>query len=541
MRSARETTGIARGLVLVWVFAALASCDDTRRDWRTCYMNDCGEGYVCTIDHRCVRVDAGGFDGGALDAVPSILPDSSVDGGWDATGIDIPSRFDGGVEVLSGGGTLDAGSVDVLDVAGENGIDVAIDTRIPDVAETCVIDLDCPSTSQPYCLQGRCAVCKTGDQCQGNAPICSASHACVSCAVTDGGCPFATPACEADSGRCVECLRDGDCTRDAKKSFCAGGTCVGCAGAGSNACVERDRSKPACLANGTCAECSGSRDCTVATKPICDAATATCMPCTRDDQCAARSSGPGVCMFHQDGHCTTDAETVYVGSSGTCSDTVSDAGSAQTPFCTAQVGVEAAMSQGKPVVMMMGALNGGFTGIGLTAPLTVVGKNAVITPTGFSDGISVIKGELYLRRLIITGSAALQTAIGIKASPSSGNAVVLHMDSCAVINNPGGGILLNGAAFDISNTTVIGNGPNTAAWGGIQVQNPPPNGPTTLHLVTINDNKQVGLTCNSSIAMNNTGIGVLAIGNTGGIDISSTCEVKACTVVSTICGAQSTP
>jgi hypothetical protein len=48
------------------------------------------------------------------------------------------------------------------------------------------------------------------------------------------------------------------------------------------------------------------------------------------------------------------------------------------------------------------------------------------------------------------------------------------MDTCAVTNNPGGGILLNGAAFDIKNTTVTGNGPATfggaTAWGGILVK-----------------------------------------------------------------------
>jgi len=87
------------------------------------------------------------------------------------------------------------------------------------------------------------------------------------------------------------------------------------------------------------------------------------------------------------------------------------------------------------------------------------------------------------------------------------------MDTCAVINNPGGGILINGAAFDIKNTTVSNNGSGSLggrAWGGVIANNPPTGGPTTLSDVTIQNNGQVGLVCSGSIAVSTS---VLATGN----------------------------
>jgi hypothetical protein len=97
--------------------------------------------------------------------------------------------------------------------------------------------------------------------------------------------------------------------------------------------------------------------------------------------------------------------------------------------------------------------------IGVSSPLTIVGRNAaVLTPSAGGDAITITSGEIYLRNLTIQGTASPKTGIGINAAPTSGSAVTLHMDTCAVTNNPGGGILLNGAAFDIKNTTVTGNG-----------------------------------------------------------------------------------
>ena len=48
------------------------------------------------------------------------------------------------------------------------------------------------------------------------------------------------------------------------------------------------------------------------------------------------------------------------------------------------------------------------------------------------------------------------------------------MDHCAIVANTKGGILVDAANFDITNTTVTGNGPGDdagAAWGGLRLKN----------------------------------------------------------------------
>jgi hypothetical protein len=473
----------------------LLACDATRRDWESCEQESCQARFVCTTDHRCVPAAA--LDGGALDlaTAPEVAPallDGEADGPPDTPTVETASEAPPPV-------AIDAAAADVvidappgpgldaeLDGAADAPIGPAPDTRVPDAPGTCSSDGDCAGPT-PYCVENRCVACRTSEACPGGSPICSPDHACVSCALADGGCPATAPACEADSGRCVECVSNDGCT--------------------------------------------------LATKPICDSATNTCVPCTRDEQCAGR--GPGVCMFHLDGRCAADAETVYVSEAGAavCSDSASNAGSAEVPYCTAQKGVLAARAKGRPLVVLAGALAGGFTGIALTAPLTVVGKNAIVTPAEFADGIGINSGELYLRGLSVTGSATLQTGIGINAQATAGASLVLHMEACIVTGNPGGGILLGGAAFDIRNTRVAGNGPGETgggtSFGGIRVDSLPQAGSTRLELVTLEDNLAPGLSCAGSI----TGSGVLAAGNTV-LDIASSCGVVSCATAGPTCGAQ---
>jgi hypothetical protein len=247
-------------------------------------------------------------------------------------------------------------------------------------------------------------------------------------------------------------------------------------------------------------------------------------------------------MNHIDGHCATDAEAVYVEASGAVACSESNAGTAQAPVCSAQNGVGIAKSKSKPLIVVTGVLAQGSTTISLAAPLTVVGKsNATLTPVAGGDAIDITSGEVYLRGLSVQGGSA--TGMGINATPGSGSAVTLHMSGCTVLNNPGGGILLNGAAFNIENTTVSGNGPGSfglASWGGILVNNPPASGAATLTLVTIQNNNGGGLTCSGAVQ----GSGVLATGNINTVSqIGSTCgSFTSCsTSDGGVCGAQSTP
>jgi len=405
-------------------------------------------------------------------------------------------------------------------------------------------------TSAAYC-SGATPICGTSEKCQAcaadtecaalNDPTrvaCVTTGACVQCTATNSTkCTGTTTVCNTTTNKCVQCLTNSTCSGTSPICATSTNTCRGCTAASD---CSSFTGHTACASSGSCVQCTDNSTCS-GTTPICATSTNTCRKCSTDGECSA--IGPGVCMA--DGHCATDAETVYVGPVGsTCSD--ANAGTAQAPVCSSQAGVGLATQTGssKSVVLVRGTLAAGSTLITASSPLTIVGKSsAVLTPTTVgSVGITVTSGEIYLRNLTVQGTASPATGMGINAISGT----TLHMDTCAVINNPGGGILFNGAAFDIKNTTITGNGPGTApagaSYGGIRVEALPAGGPTTLDLVTIQNNKQVGLSCSGAI----TGIGVLASGNnnnsTSATDqIGSTCAITACTPASTTCGVQSQP
>jgi hypothetical protein len=408
----------------------------------------------------------------------------------------------------------------------------------------------------PECsTSGRCVECLHNSECttdpdkafcvQNTCQGCNATASTSDAGVTYA-CPSATPQCQSATGLCVECLAKSDCS-SASKGFCHQSACTGCADSGD--CTG---ATPVCMSStsstskaGQCVGCADSGDCS-GNSPICDTTTTfTCQACTSDAQCAAKGGGPGVCLT--DGHCATEAETVYVGTSGSATCNEANAGTASAPVCSAQNGVSLATST-KPLVVIRGTLTTVSTAaIAVSFPLTIVGKNAaVLTAAVGGNCVSITQGEVYLRNLTLQGnsSSATGVGIGISAAPTSGSTVTLHMDTCEVINNKGGGILLNGAAFDVTNTSVTGNKKGrtgTTTWGGILVQSVLTSGTKDLNLVTIQGNDGGGITCADGIQ----GTGVLASDNTSTSvgDIDTVCGITtgACTTLSSSCGAQSAP
>ena len=516
----------------------------TARDPDYCAKEaDCTGGRVCDLVRAtCVWTDAAvaisdsGVDSpDEIDAAPDVPLASDVEAPADG----LISEDLGNADGPSDAGAVDGPGPDVAAV---------------DAAGTCAVDDDCTDPTQAFCVAGACTGCqnaaagicglRTCDQISGKCVECvtdgqcttdpakgfCVANACVGCDANGAtGCAARTDGrtvCAA-TGVCAECSADSQCSKDPAHGFCVANACVGCQSAPTDACGARSAAKPLCGATGLCVECNTSADCTGATKPIC--ALNTCAACATDLQCAAKlGANPGVCMSNIDGHCAVDAETVYVGSNATATCNEGNPGTAQAPVCSAANGVGIAKSKSKSLIVVTGASTAGSTTIAISEPLTIVGKNNALLAPAFasSNAIDLSSGELYLRGLAIEGGTA--TGIGINATPGSGSTVTLHMDNCAVLNNPGGGILLNGAAFDIENTTVTGNGPGTfnglTTWGGILVNNPPASGPDTLNQVTIKNNQQVGLSCSASV----TGTGVFATGNVGGVDINPTCGVPPC-------------
>jgi hypothetical protein len=398
------------------------------------------------------------------------------------------------------------------------------------------------SGATPICgTTEKCQACAVDTECVAlNDPAraaCATTGACVQCTATNNTkCMGTTNVCNTTSNKCVQCLTNATCSGATPICATATSTCRGCATAADCSGLA---GHTACASTGACAQCTDNTTCS-GTTPICATTTNTCRKCSTDSECSG--VGPGVCML--DGHCATEAETVYVGTLGTVTCSETNTGTVQAPVCSVQAGVTLAKKNSAMVVLIRGTLSPASANIAVSSPVTIVGKNsAVVSPTASpgADAITITSGEIYLRNLTIQGAASPATGMGIKAAPDPGSSITLHLDTCAVINNPGGGILLNGAAFDIKNTSVTGNGPGTTGtttWGGILEANMPASGATNLDFVTIQNNVGGGLTCSAGIL----GTAVLSTGNTTTVSqISPACAVTGCTPASATCGEQSPP
>lgn len=225
-------------------------------------------------------------------------------------------------------------------------------------------------------------------------------------------------------------------------------------------------------------------------------------------------------MSHQDARCASSAETVVVTSTSAST-------SASLPGAAVPAGIHLVVIRGS----VSGALAWSLAG---ASPISIVGQNGgTLAGQASAPTIHVSGGELYLRDLTVTAGAP-----GITADAGA----VLRLDHVSISNNAAGGLLLDGAGFDIANSSVTGNGPNTsgsAVFGGIRIQGSTgtPGTPRSLSLSTFSFNQLIGITCDGSGAVSPAPTSVLASGNVGA-DIASACGFSSCGGASPTCGAQ---
>ena len=357
-----------------------------------------------------------------------------------------------------------------------------------------------------------------GDASDGSADV---FHGCVN----NSGCSDSTkPVCQTDGGVCVGCLQNSDCKAAAA---------------------------PACdITANKCVECVVNGDCTNPTKPVCD--NQACRRCAADSECAG--IGPGVCMFHLDGHCATDSETVYVvPSSPNCADDVPTSGTIQKPFCHSQPAIDATapLSSGnadggaadaagtgpagdggvpqsaKTLVVMRGPSLNQWSLNDAGRTITVVGQLGATLVPGVNIGIHISAGTVYIRSLRINGMNVMSTDPAIVADGSS----VLHLDRSMVDGNAKGGILINGAAYDITNTVIANNGISSTvcgAWGGVCIASPSSALRRFLNN-TVVGNTPVGVACATVTppAVPPTVLGSIVTAPDGGLPTSQ-CDFTAC-------------
>jgi hypothetical protein len=391
------------------------------------------------------------------------------------------------------------------------------------------------NSAAPVCqsTSGKCVECVTTSDCTGDAD-----------GGVDGGADGGVVAgfCNTTTNLCVGCLKSTDCSDPSKPICGTTQTCVACGSqlAPIDGCATKNATLPVCkAAAGTCVECGGDSDCKTSTIPACDTANKCvecvqsshcknasapvcdttaehcvqclkdsdcsgttpictnkqCTKCASDAQCVAKlGASPGVCMFHQDGRCATDAETIYVqNNTAICSASAASGGTATNPFCNSQDGVSAVTSTKRLVVMRGPDAWLGWTATLSGAQASVVGQNGATIAPGAAIGIHLTSGDLYLRGVTVHNS----DNIGITVDSGA----TLRVDRCLLVKNAKGGLVVAaGAAFDISNSVFDGNGPGSVgavSFGGVYLGGAPVAGPARFWFNSVVNNAPVGVVCGS--------------------------------------------
>jgi hypothetical protein len=238
-------------------------------------------------------------------------------------------------------------------------------------------------------------------------------------------------------------------------------------------------------------------------------------------------------MAHQDRRCASDGESIYVQFTPACtSDAILTAGTPILPFCSMGPAV-IALSMARRVIVVRGTVDGTSTviqGIPSSSQVSIIGQNDGVLgpPTTHQPILHLNGGDVYFRDVTLKNSLDMGMVVD--------GAATLRLDGVTFDNDSKGGLLLDGAAFDIRNSVFTNNGPGTigaVTWGGILVQGTAPPGPRSFAQVTIANNKYLGLACSAAVS----GSGIYAAGNAGGVEISPTCSVTTCPQVGPGCGA----
>jgi hypothetical protein len=371
---------------------------------------------------------------------------------------------------------------------------------------SCTVSSQCADPGEPICRSGACASCKTAGEC-----------------VTKDS---TAPNCDAASGKCVQCNASSQCTNPATPICSSAFVCVGCGtvGLSSNACSQKSALTPICGPAGACVQCTIDSQCSGAT-PICGSA-GTCQACSSDAQCVKKlGANPGVCMAHQDGRCATDAETVYVEDSTSCSTTVgATSGTNAKPYCDTETALSA-LSASRRLMVARGSA-AGFDYSSSAGQLTVVGQlNGALYPGSTSSCVSVSDGaNLYIRDFVCNTN--------FNAPAITVNSATIYMQRMVIFNS-GGGILLDASNFEIIDSIISDNQLGTIGatpFGGIGIANPPSTGLKVLQNISLIDqNNPNDIACSAAI----TGSGIYAPDN----KVGTACGVSTCSTLSASCGS----
>jgi hypothetical protein len=250
-------------------------------------------------------------------------------------------------------------------------------------------------------------------------------------------------------------------------------------------------------------------------------------------------------MAHQDGRCATDAETLYVAANvAGCVSSGTTGGTKAQPFCGLQPAVTLMGTNASKRLVVLRSISD-VVSVANSTQVSVVGQGTAGIRTGVSDpGITLSgTGNLYARDLSVVGDSGYGTGITTAAGTT------LRLERVKVVDNVGGGILLNGAAFDFNDVLVSGNGSaidGPTIWSGIYVKSLPNAGAATkLNLVSVVNNSSPGIYCTAAVpTVTGSNLTVYASTNGGssGVNVHPTCNITLCTApLAGTCGSSLSP
>jgi hypothetical protein len=223
-------------------------------------------------------------------------------------------------------------------------------------------------------------------------------------------------------------------------------------------------------------------------------------------------------MFHQDGRCASEAETIHVEMRAGCSTGGESGGSASAPFCAAAMAMDLAKNNSAKRLVMIRGTQISFVAPTLDRQLSVIAPaGAVIAAGGAGVAIRSTGGDLYLRGLTVRGSEQ----VGIQVTGG-----IIRLDRCTVQANQGGGLSIDGAGFEVTNTIIVENGgPATQPflWGGVLLLNVGSHMPQVFRNNTVTANAASGVHCSEPFTLSTS---ILA-GNTAA-PTSGLCTVVEC-------------
>lgn len=352
-------------------------------------------------------------------------------------------------------------------------------------------DIPCPIGSEG------CA-CTAGGSC--DAPLVCASNVCVSADSTTGGDVTTTSTSMATAnatvaGTCSPATDalSGDCTDEAAPYCNTKGECVGCTGIAS--CAGIDPTTPACDAGtGKCVECTvdDASACADA-RPICDAEAQTCRACVAHAEC------PGSACDLGTGACFPDDAVLWVDRAANPCGT----GTQDSPFCEIQDAVETiaantptvvkvkpgAMTYKTKIDVASGAVvailgDGGMPVVDVLADAALINDNARVYFSRLQLGSSLttakgflcVGGDVWTDRVDITA----RKSVAIDAIDCN-----IRLRRSRVYLNPGGGLKLSGGSTRLENSFITSNGTGFSTFAGVYLTN---NAELTAVYTTIIDN-----------------------------------------------------